>query len=201
MTPFPIDVVLQVHEVLRTRHVEYLAEVERDHGIPPATLPQILVGHLTGEGARNRTDKPGDGALALVGMFSSSTPPVANREDKLDFTWTLAVEVITRGTDREDTIRRRDWYGLTAAECLTANFPRGPASTLELIDADMGADAVDDGSAETLAVARFMWDVAIPSMMRLRPLFTVRPADPYDIPESFPPPPNVVRTRVIKEPL
>lgn len=201
MARFPVDVAAQAIEVLRTRHVEWLAAVERAEGIPARTLPHMTVDHLTGEGARTRVDKPRDGALALVGLFTSAQPPEATKRATLTFTWTLAMEVITRGVGREDTIRRRDWYGLTAAECLASLMPRTIVSRFDLIDADMAADAPDDVTADTLAVARFMWDVEVPDSLSLVPMFTNPPADPYDIPESFPPPPNVVRTRVIKEPL
>jgi hypothetical protein len=202
VTPvFPVTIVDQVHEVLRTRHVEHLAALERDVLLPPRSLPLLLVDYLTGEGIRTARDKPGEGALALVGIFGTTTEPNDNREDAMDFVWTMAMEVITRGVDRGDTIRKRDWYALTALECVMQHRPYGPASTMRLVDADLDAGALEEGSAETLAVARFMWDVEVPNTIRLVPRYTDPPTDPYDVPESFPSPPNVVRTNVIKEPL
>jgi hypothetical protein len=193
----PWDTTVQALEVLETRHVESLAQLELREGLPPGTLERLNVGHLAGEGFRRRHDVP---PIALVGAFGSSERPERNKRGGIDVMWTLAVEVTVVGMDRADTLKRRDWYGLTAAEALVHHLPRAgaDADALDLLDVDLTAGA-DPDTSETVAQTRLLFDVKVADVLSLQPYFAEPPADPYTPAPPTRWPVAKVSTTIVKE--
>lgn len=144
--------------VLRGRHNEHLAAFERQRGLEPQTIePLATVDLLAGEGFRLRDDTP---PAALLGVFGTSERPKPGKNG-LTFPWTLAVEITVLGQDRADTLKRRDWYVMTVAECLLARVPRHAEPIDSLTLADIELVNGEESSQRTVGEARLIFDVVV----------------------------------------
>ncbi len=161
-----------------------LAAIEREHNLPPRTVPPLRVDHLSGEGFRGKQDHP---PVALVGTFGTAERPQPGPQRTLNITWIVAVEISVLGRDRDDTIRRRDWYTMNVAETLLQYLPRigEPIDAVELADIDLvnGAD-----EQETIAQSRIMLDVTVRDSISMNPGF--RPSALAPTPDALYVPPT-----------
>lgn len=184
-------------EVLRTLHRQHLAKLERERGLPPRTIqPLQTVDLLIGEGVRLREDKP---PVALLGLFGTERAPERDKNGSLTFDWTLAVQIVTVGTDRRDVIKRRGWYAMTVAECLMQRLPRHaePVDALELLDVDFTNGRTQDQRPRTVGEAQLLLGVRVRASLSLDDLPSADtdwppgtpggpPADDYTPPEPWP---------------
>lgn len=204
---------------------EKLAWVERCRGLAPGTLGSVWwesggfprpsvesgrevfrVDYLPGEGFRSKQDRP---PVALIGTFGDQEPPTPGPMHNeppvaeghgIDVVWSMVVEVGVVGAGRADVIRRAAWRGWAVAACLLQHSPRldGVKVPLALLDSDP-ASGTDVGTADTVAVARFLFAVRVRGAVPLTPEFRTRPDDPYAAPQL----PDVWTPshEVIKEPI
>lgn len=164
-------------DVLRRRHVEHLALYEKQRGFPAVSIPRVAtVDVLAFEGARFKTDAL---PCILVGVFGTNAPPTRRpargpaspytleASITLDFDWLLAMEVTVAGQDRTDTTQRRDWYTMTAIECLLARLPRHaePVGALHVMDLDLTGGDDPYGRPLTLAQATVAFGVKVADTM------------------------------------
>lgn len=199
-------------DVLGRRHPEHLAALERDRGLPARKIERLAtVDELTGEGNRQRGDQL---PAVLIGTFGTANTPTVTSRRKVTFEWAIAAEVWVFGTNRADTLRRRDWYALTVAECLLQRLPRHaePVDALELLDIDFAAGAGKVGGREgSLAHAQLLFSVLTRDAIDLDGLptddSTLPPGSPGGPPgDTYTPPvpwPQVAdaHTQIDKEPL
>lgn len=198
-------------DVLDRLHIEHLAKLERQRGLPPRTIEKLAtVDLLIGEGIRLREDKP---PAALLGIFGTDHAPERDKHQRLTFTWTLAVQVTAVGTNRRDVIKRRSWYAMTIAECLLERLPRhaDPVDALELLDVDFINGRTTEQRPRTVGEAHLLFSVRVRESMDLADLPPSDtplppgtpggpPAEPYEPPEPWPVASDVTST-VDKEPL
>jgi hypothetical protein len=198
-------------DVLERLHIEHLAKFERDRGLAARTIEKLqTVDLLIGDGIRLREDKP---PAALLGVFGTDRAPERDKNHRLTFIWTLAVQVTVVGTNRRDVIKRRSWYAMTVAECLLERLPRhaDPIDTLELLDVDFTNGRTTDARPRTVGEAQILLSVRIRESMDLTDLPPSDtplepgtpggpPAEPYTPPEPWPLASDVTST-VDKEPL
>lgn len=114
-------------DILRRRHIEHLAALERDRGLNPRTIePLKTIDRLAGSGVRLREDKP---PVLLLGLFGTSSVTRSRSRNTpasqpvLDMDWELHMQLVVVGVDRRDTIKRRGWYAMTIIECLLQRVP------------------------------------------------------------------------------
>lgn len=132
----PADVEDLVIDVVRARHTEHLAALERSRGLAPETLERLrTVGHLSAAGARNVGDQE---PSVLVGSIGLDGEPRRNADDGLDVTLSVAAEIAVIGTSRRDVIRRRDLTTWSVVECILQRLPRTgtPVTAVRLRDVE-----------------------------------------------------------------
>jgi hypothetical protein len=199
-------------DLLERRHPEHLAELERERGLDPQTIERLkTIDLLIGDGVRLREDKP---PVALLGIFGTDNAPERDKNGRLTFVWTLAVQVTAVGTNRRDVIKRRGWYAMTVAECIAGRLPRhaDPIDAIALVDVDFtnGTTTIDK-RPRTVGEAQLLFSVRVRESMDLQALPPDDsplppgspggpPADPYTPPEPWPVASDVTST-VDKEPL
>lgn len=167
-------------DVLKRRHVEHLAKLERQVGLAARTIePLKTIDWLAGEGFRLKDDTP---PAVLLGVFGVSEQPERQKDGTLMFLWTLAAEVTVLGINRADTLKRRDWYTMTVAECLMLRVPRHaePIDSLVLLDVELANGEADD--QRTVGESRLMFDVRVRQTMDL----TALPPDDTSLPPGSP---------------
>jgi hypothetical protein len=205
----PHDVAVQVLDVLERRHPEHLAELERDLGWAPKTIPMLqTVEHLANEGFRLKEDRA---PAVLVGMFGAADPPERGK-DGYSVAWTMAVEVTVEGTGRADVLMARDFYMATVAECILDRVPRAgaPIDGMALEDVDL-VPVAREQDQRLRAQARMLFTVTVrgalgrgvlPPDNSTTPPGTPGgpPSHPYTPPEDWP---HVTEahTTTIREPL
>lgn len=146
-------------DVLKRRHPEHLAKMERQLGLDPQTLERfVTVSHLASDEANARLSTDVLPA-ALVGVIGSAATPEVNEYDKLDVPMLVAVQVTVMGQRRRDTLRRRDWTAWTTIEAVLQRVPRhGPINTVALTDWEPVAQT---DAQRVLAEARIVFTVTV----------------------------------------
>lgn len=146
-------------DVLRRRHPEHLAKLERQLALDPQTLERYAtVTHLGADEANARLSTDTLPA-ALVGVIGSGGPPETNEYDKLNVPMLVAVQVTVMGQRRRDTLRRRDWMAWTTIEAVLQRVPRhGPIDSIRLTDWEPVSQT---DSQRILAEARIVFTVTV----------------------------------------
>jgi hypothetical protein len=145
--------------LLKRRHPEHLALLEREIGLSPQTIERLAtIDLLAGEGFRLRSDKP---PAVLLGVFGTAQAPEPTKNWTLDLVWTLALQIVVVGIDRADVIKRRGWYALTIAQCLY-RLPRAsdPVDALRLTDIDF-TNGAEERTQRTVGEAQLLFDVTV----------------------------------------
>lgn len=157
------DVVI---DVLRRRHAEHLAKLERQHGLAPETLERYAtVSHLASDEAQARLSTDVLPAV-LIGVVGSGGVPDLNEYDKLNVPMTLAAQVTVMGNKRRDTLRRRDWMAWTTIECVVQRVPRhGPIDSVTLTDWE---PVTQSDAQRILAEARIVFTVTVADAVTVR---------------------------------
>lgn len=183
--------------ILETKHDEHLAALERQRSLAPQTIqPLATVDLLAAGGVRLREHKPPAALLAIFGVLE---PPELQKDGTLAFAWYLAVQIVVVGQDAEDTLRRRDWYSMTVAECLLSRLARDTdlVDQLRLTDVDFQNGTTDEARARTVGEAQLSFRVVaretldthvLPSATTVIPAGTPGgpPETPYDPPVPWP---------------
>ena len=174
----PYDVEGLCVDVLRRRHPEHLAKLERDRDYAPGTLqPFVTIVRMTdAEGLRLRGDTTPACLLGVIGV-----PGLTRNEDNAyDATLQLGVQVTVMGNRRRDVLLRRDAMGWTTVECLLQRLPRTSLiSDVELVDYEPAGDADDQ---RIVGDARLVLEVGVIGMLSAVGL----PADDVDWPPGEP---------------
>jgi hypothetical protein len=197
-------------DVIRRRHPEHLAKLERLRGLEPETLERYrTVTHLAAEGADARLS--GDILPAcLLGVIGTAGEIVVTEDDKLNVSLQLGVQISVMGQKRRETLRRRDWITWTTVECILQRVPRnGPVASIRLTD----CEPVETADAQrVLAESRLVFTVTVADMVALRGGLPVDnspwpaggplgpPSSPY-APPADPPDVTDVSFSVDKEPI
>jgi hypothetical protein len=186
-------------DIVRRRHVEHLAKLEAERGLPARTIERVkTVDVLAFEGARFKTDVL---PCILIGVFGLNEAPTRRPSGQHELDWLMAMEVTVAGTDRADTTKRRDWYTMTAVECVLSRVPRhvDPIGALYLMDIDLSAGDDPYGRAHTLAQSQVLFGVKVADSVDLHAALPdddplnpggaggVAP-DPYDVEPPWPVP-------------
>lgn len=189
----PDEIVEVCFDVIRVRHVEAIAQLERIKGLTARTLPMMDVNWLAGEALTIKTDSP---PIALLGVFGVFSEPQRRKYGDVMFDWNLAMEVHVAGMSRDDVIRRAYWYGMTAAQTLLTYVPRlgNPVTSLPLRDVE--PIIADEDSQQAIGIARYLFGVTVNDGMSTLPFFRDPPPDPYAVPG---PHPDVLDPRAIIE--
>lgn len=184
-------------DLLTRRHAEHLAKLERQRGLNPQTIERLAtIDLLAGNGFRLREDKPPGVLLACMG--TSDAPERRGVHKQITITWSLAMQIVTVGSGRADTLKRRSWYAMTIAECLLMRLPTksGPVTRIDLSDIDL-SNGAEERTQRTVAEAQLIFDVRVANAMDLTdlPLDDTRfpagtpggpPSTPYDPPVPLP---------------
>lgn len=157
----PHDVEGLVVDLLKRRHVEHLAKLERARGLAPRTLDTLVtcVRMSDAQGVRLSGDTV---PACLVGCVGG-TDFTRNEKDAVDATLQLGVQVTVMGKRRRDTLLRRDCTAFTVVECLYQRLPRtGLVSAVRLTDFEPLSEADDQ---RTLGDMRMIFELDVPDMI------------------------------------
>lgn len=113
--------------VLRARHQEHLAKLERQWDLTERTLePLKTIDHLAGNGFLAEDTPP----AVLVGMSGTTNATLAPSRDRTanqplayNLTWDLRLALLVVGNSRKDALKRLDWYAMTLVECVLQRVP------------------------------------------------------------------------------
>jgi hypothetical protein len=197
-------------DVIRRRHPEHLAKLERERGLDPETLERYrTVSHMAAEGTDARLS--GDVLPAcLLGVIGTAGEPTMTEDNRLNVALQLGMQVSVLGQRRRDTLRRRDWTAWTTIECVLQRVPRsGPVASIRLTDYEP-VEQTDE--QRVLAEARVVFTVTVADMLAViggLPVDTTPwppggplgpPATPYEPPAPAPDVAEVTYT-IDKEPI
>jgi hypothetical protein len=157
ITPDVVEDVLL--DIVRRRHPEHLAKLERQLGLTLETLERYrTVSHMASDEAQGALS--GDTLPAiLLAVIGGDGAPVRTEEDKLNVAMLVAVQVSVIGQRRRDTLRRRDWMTWTTIECLLERTPRrGPIDSIRLVDWEPVAQSE---AKRILAESRLVFSVSV----------------------------------------
>jgi hypothetical protein len=153
--------------VLRDRHDEHLAKLERLRGLRPRTLLRLKNVALFSDPVGQRS--PSEKVLPAVLLGTVGVGKLEQDEDDaLNATLTMGLEVSVIGRNRRDTLRRRDWTAFTVIECLLQRLPRNElVHAVELTDYE---PLVDADRTRYLAQARIVLEIEVVQMLSRRGL-------------------------------
>lgn len=177
----PVDITNVFVAVLRRRHQEHLAALERERGLKVGTFKRPTFEVMARPGGRTRDQK---GPIVLVGVIVPLNQQT-EADGSVTVTWQVLIEVHAEGRarDRADLVLRRDAIAWTVAECVLQRIPRSgqPIDAIDFVDAAHG-DAPSDVAGEVTASAVLDFDVTI------RDAFSVNglPVDDTPLPPGSP---------------
>lgn len=185
----PYDIEGVVATVLRERHPEHLAKMERLRSLAPRTFQQFvtIVRMSDAAGLRLSGDTTPACLLGVIGAPSF----VRNELDNVDAVFQLGMQVTVQGTKRRDVIMRRDVMAWTAVECLYQRLPRGSdglINSVRLVDYEPISESE---TQRTVGDARLVWEVGVTNVLSIAGFLAASdsdwppgaggaPADPYD---------------------
>lgn len=151
-----------VVDVVKRRHPEHLAKLERLRGKPAESYERYeTVSHMASE---TGTRLSGDTLPAcLIGNVGGAGEPIRTERDTLNVALQLAMQVSVMGNRRRDTLRRRDVMAWTTVECVLQRVPRsGPVASIRLVD----WEPVEETDAQRLlAEMRLIFEVTVTDML------------------------------------
>jgi hypothetical protein len=150
-------------DVIRRRHPEHLAKLERQRGKAAETYERYAtVSHMASEAADARLS--GDTLPAcLLGFIGTAATPIQTENDRLNVALQLAMQVTVLGQRRRDTLRRRDVMAWTTIECVLQRVPRnGPVASIRLTDYE---PVEERDEQRILAEARVIFEVTVADMV------------------------------------
>ena len=161
----PYDVEGVLVDVIRRRHPEHLAKLERLRDVKPKTFEQYktIVRMADSAGVRLSGDTVPACLLGVIGAPSFTR----NEEDGFDAVFQVGMQVTVMGTRRRDTILRRDATAWTTIECMLQRVPRGSnglINSVRLVDYEPLADSENQ---RTLGDARMVFEVGVVNVMTI----------------------------------
>lgn len=150
-------------DVIRRRHPEHLAKLERQRGKQPETYTRYqTVSHMASGAADARIS--GDTLPAcLLGIIGTASTPIGTENDGLNVSLQLAMQISVLGNRRRDTLRRRDVLAWTTIECVLQRVPRtGPVASIRLVDVE---PVEERDEPRILAEARVIFEVTVADMV------------------------------------
>lgn len=158
------DVEGLVVEVLKARHPEHLAKLERDRELQPRTFEQFKTVVRMSDAAATRLS--GDTVPALLLGIIGAPSFVRNEEDSIDAVFQLGMQITVLGTRRRDVIYRRDVYTWTTVECMYQRLPRDSViHSVRLVDYEPLAP--DEDKQRVLGDARLVFEVGVNDVLSI----------------------------------
>jgi len=211
----PYDVEGVIVDLIRRRHVEHMAKLERQRGVAPRTFQtyNTVVRMSDAQGIRLSGDTTPSLLVGVVGV-----PGIIRNEDEcLDLTFQLGMQVTVLGQRRRDVLLKRDAFAWSTIECIYQRLPRHAAGALALpspqndsrLQANqppavirdvelMDYEPLSDGDTQrTVGDVRMIWQVGVANALSIRGGWPVddsdwpydaggAPADPYDPQQPWP---------------
>jgi hypothetical protein len=195
-------------DVIKRRHPEHLAKLERVRGVDARTYKHYATVVRMADSAADRLS--GDDVPACLLGVIGAPAFVRNENDGVDAVFQMGMQVTVMGSRRVDTLLRRDAYAWTTIECVYQRVPRGSnglVDSVELVDYEPLAES---DTQRTLGDARMVWEVGVRDVLTITgglpaddnpwpPDAGGAPEDPYD-PVPPGPEPNLTFT-LEREPL
>lgn len=189
----PHDVEGVIVDVLRRRHKEHLAKMERVRGVNQRTYePFATITRMSDSQALRLS---GDTVPALLLGIIGAPTFTRNEDDGIDAVFQLGMQVTVMGNKRGDTLLRRDVMAWTVVECMYQRLPRrGVINSVRLMDYEPLSEA---DTQRTVGDARMIWEIGAPNVLTIRaglpaddsewpPEAGGAPADPYTPLEPYP---------------
>ena len=139
-----------VEATLKKWQVEYLAEIERQTGRNPGTLPLVKAWERSEDDLRKHVAS--NLPCVIVRVLGTADEPV-KREKRIDAPWSVIVSVVCKGTSQADTEEIADAYTAAFRALMLHNRTLGGFSShLRWIDERYGEIPSDD--RDTLEIGR-----------------------------------------------
>lgn len=159
----PHDIEGVILDVLKRRHVEHLAKLERQRALNPQTFqPFVTIVRMSDAQSLRLA---GDTLPALLlGVIGAPTFE-RNEDDGIDAVYQLGMQITVEGQKRGDTLLRRDVMAWTAIECMYQRVSRrGPINSVRLTDYEPLSEA---DSQRTIGDARLIWEVGVANVLTI----------------------------------
>lgn len=190
LLPYDLEGVLV--DVLKRRHTEHLAKLERLRALRPKTFEGFNTVVRMSDAQSLRLT--GDTLPALLLGVIGAPQFIRNEDDGVDAVYQLGMQVTVMGKNRVDVLLRRDALAWTAIECMYQRVPRrGVVRSVQLMDYEPLSDAT---SQRTVGDARMVWEVSAANVLKVVGVpaddsaWPVEaggaPEDPYQAPEDLP---------------
>lgn len=185
----PHDVEGVLVNVLKKRHPEHLAKMERLRELPAQTFEQYATIVRMADAAAERLS--GDTVPAcLIGVIGAPAWE-RNELNNVDAVFTVGMQVTVMGTKRSDTLFRRDVMAWTTIECLLQRVPRGSNGLVDSLRMTDYEPLSESDTQRVLGDARVIFEVGVPNVLSLTgglpaddsdwpPEAGGAPVDPYD---------------------
>lgn len=211
----PYDVEGVFLDLLRRRHVEHVAKLERQRGAAAKTFQtfQTIQRMSDAQGLRLSGDTTPCLLLGIIGA-----PDIRrNEDDCLDVVYQLGMQITVLGQRRRDVILKRDVLGWSVIECVYQRLPRHavggvipyspqedgrlqghqPPAVVRSVALSDYEPLADGDTQRTVGDVRLVWDVGIANALSIRGGWPVdssdwpegaggAPADPYTPQEPWP---------------
>ena len=211
----PYDVEGVFVDLIKRRHPEHMAKLERQRGVDARTFQTYttVVRMSDAQGLRLSGDTTPCLLLGIIGV-----PTITRNEDEcLDATFQLGMQVTVFGQRRRDVILKRDAFAWTTIECvyqrlqrhaktmlppyspqndgrLAENQPPAVVRDVRLTDYEPLADG---DTQRSVGEVRMVWEVGVANALSIRGGWPVddsdwpaeaggAPAEPYDAPQPWP---------------
>lgn len=180
--PTRIQIAEAARDQLKLWLPAYLAEIERQQGLPAESLPRIrsfTTRTQTTKWAENQTP------ACVIVCPGLSGPPARDGAGVWRSSWGLGVAVVTSGNSQESVIQNSSYYGAAVRACLLQQQPLpGLDGRIGWLDEDYAE--VPESQSRSLAAARVEFQVLIPHMVCDMAGPVLPPDDPYLPPDNWP---------------
>lgn len=159
----PHDIEGVILDVLKRRHVEHLAKLERQRALAPRTFERFVTIVRMSDAQSLRLT--GDTLPALLlGVIGAPTFE-RNEDDGIDAVFQLGMQITVEGQKRGDTLMRRDVMAWTTIECMYQRVSRrGPVNSVRLTDYEPLSEA---DTQRTIGDARLVWEVGVANVLTI----------------------------------
>jgi hypothetical protein len=191
----PHDVEGALVQVVKDRHREHLAKMERLRGKSARTYePFATVARMSdAQGLRLSGDTLPAVLFAIIGAPNWDR----NEDEGIDAVFQMGCEITVEGQRRADTLLRRDVMAFTLMECLYQRLQRGRGSAINSIQLTDYEPLSTNEKQRTLGQARMIWEIGVTNVLTvtgfLPPTDVVwppdaggAPPDPYTPPAPRP---------------
>ena len=161
----PYDVEGVILDVLKRRHPEHLAKVERQRSLKPRTFQQFNTMARMADASGLRLS--GDTVPALLLATIGAPTFRRNEENGIDAVLQLGMQITVMGQGRRDTLMKRDVLTWTAIECMYQRMPRGSnglINSVALTDIEPLAEA---DTQRVLGDSRLVWEIGVTNMLAI----------------------------------